>query len=661
MLEISDCNNVINLISGGGEVGFEISGTILKKYTGEPGVEKVVIPDGITRIDPMAMSFNCDHIKEIVIPEGVTCIGYECFWYSKALEKVTLPESLSEVMEDLFYRCPKLCTVNIPSALKKIGSGMFAECTSLKEIVVPEGVEEIGAGAFTGCKALKKVVLPDSLKTIEQGAFNGCIKLENINISDEVIIGAGAFEGCKSLDKESEYVIVQKELCGYNGDGNKVIIPDCVKTIGGSVFNKNKKIKEVYIPDSVDEIGSEAFKGCSNLRKIRISPKIGKIEAAMFWDCKALEEIEIPEGITLIEENAFRHCYALKTIRLPYSVKIIEKKAFSGTLESSSTDIHTVIIAPGTSIDEIVSPEDKFAAAIGYLKESELYTDESVVQSYRTYLSRRKSALLPLIWKNDMSYAIKVFADSGILTKKSYDTFLSEAHEHKAIGCVAYLMDWNNSIRMGTVKEEKKSKREKDPFSVSKMKKVWKFSHVDAETCRIDKYLGSDTVVTIPERIGVSKVSIIGSAFDIIRNREMVNLQEVVIPEGVVEIGFRAFSECGNLWHVSLPRTIKSIDAFVFSGCRSLTEIELPDGLERIGCRAFAGCRSLTTLKIPSSVTQIEEDAFALYSDEELFSKNDSPDNEDVYKINRGITIIASKGSVVAEYAEKNGLTWVAE
>lgn len=643
-------------------MGFEIQGTELKRYTEDPGVEKVVIPDGITRIAPMAMSFQCDHVKEIVIPEGVTWIGYEFAWYSKSLEKVTLPETLTEVMEDMFGHCPKLHTVNIPRSLKKIGSSMFTDCTSLKEIVIPEGVEEIGRAAFLGCKSLKKVVLPESLKTIKPYAFDGCIKLQDINIPDGVKIGEGAFEGCRSLNKKAEYVIIKDELCGYNGDGNKVVIPDQVKIIGGTVFTKNKKIKDVFIPDSVEKIGREAFKCCANLQRIRLPYKIGKVESAMFWDCKALEEVEIPEGITLIEENAFRHCYALKTIRLPYSVKTIEKKAFAGTLESSSTDIHTVIIAPGTNIDEIISPEDKFAAAIGYLKESELYKDEAIIQSYRKYLSKRKAALLPVIWENDLSHGLKVFAESGILTNKTFDEFLSEAHEHKAMECMAFLMDWKNGINTGSIKEEKKTRKEKDPFSVTAMKKLWKFSYADAETRRIDNYLGSDTVVEVPERIGDSKVSIIGSyAFEITRNREMVNLQEVIIPEGVVGIGFRAFSGCAQLKRIILPKTIEEIDDFVFDGCKMLDEIELPEGLNRIGYRAFAGCRSIKTLKIPSSVTQIEEDAFALYSDEDLFSKHTSPEDADVHKVNDGIILIVKKGSYAAEYAEKNGVKWMAE
>ena len=425
-------------------MGFEIEGTILKKYTEEPGVEKVVIPDGITEIAPMAMSFECDHIKEIVVPEGVTEIGYECFWYNKSLEKVKLPDSLTVVRDSLFSHCPKLQVIKLSPSLKVIGSSMFAGCTGLKEIIIPEGVETIGRAAFMGCKALKKVVLPASLKRIEPYAFHGCTKLQDIQIPDSLSVAIGAFEGCKSLDKKAEYVILRDELYGYNGDGNKVIIPDGVRTFGHSVFAKNKKIKEVYIPDSVEEIGREAFKGCSNLQKVRISPKIGKIKAEMFWDCKALEAVDVPEGITSIEENAFRHCYALKEITLPYSVSTIGKKAFAGTTETYWKNIHTVIIAPGTKADDIVSPEDQLSAAIGYVRKPELYKDRDVIQSYQSYLSKKKKTILPMIWEDDLGQAIDVLAESGILTNKTFEGFLQNAHENKAIGCVASLMDWKN-------------------------------------------------------------------------------------------------------------------------------------------------------------------------------------------------------------------------
>lgn len=63
---------------------------------------------------------------------------------------------------------------------------------------------------------------------------------------------------------------------------------------------------------------------------------------------------------------------------------------------------------------------------------------------------------------------------------------------------------------------------------------------------------------------------------------------EVVIPEGVTEIG---------------------AGAFMF--CESLESIAIPDGVTEIGKLAFMNCESLKSIAIPDSVTKIESRAFA--------------------------------------------------
>ena len=64
--------------------------------------------------------------------------------------------------------------------------------------------------------------------------------------------------------------------------------------------------------------------------------------------------------------------------------------------------------------------------------------------------------------------------------------------------------------------------------------------------------------------------------------------RDVVIPEGVLEIGDGAFD-----------------------GCTALTNVELPEGVVRIGRYAFDGATSLTNIRIPASVREIGLDAFA--------------------------------------------------
>ena len=72
------------------------------------------------------------------------------------------------------------------------------------------------------------------------------------------------------------------------------------------------------------------------------------------------------------------------------------------------------------------------------------------------------------------------------------------------------------------------------------------------------------------------------------------NVTEVIVEEGVSNIGNAAFSWCNDLVKVVLPESLSSIGDSAFLNCNSLTEIVLPDKVSHIGNSAFEGCSSLT-------------------------------------------------------------------
>ncbi len=74
------------------------------------------------------------------------------------------------------------------------------------------------------------------------------------------------------------------------------------------------------------------------------------------------------------------------------------------------------------------------------------------------------------------------------------------------------------------------------------------------------------------------------------------NIVTLVLPEGLTEIGERAFERCKSLSSVTLPSTLQTIgeDAFIFS--ESLSSLVVPAGIEKIGEYAFgaSGIEHLT-------------------------------------------------------------------
>ncbi|MBQ7966076.1 MAG: leucine-rich repeat protein [Ruminococcus sp.] len=88
-------------------------------------------------------------------------------------------------------------------------------------------------------------------------------------------------------------------------------------------------------------------------------------------------------------------------------------------------------------------------------------------------------------------------------------------------------------------------------------------------------------------------------------------LSTVDIRGTVSYIGSSAFTNCASLKTINLESTtITSIEESVFFNCDSLEEVTLPDTVVEIKGTAFAHSENLAKVTIPASVTEISESAF---------------------------------------------------
>jgi hypothetical protein len=86
------------------------------------------------------------------------------------------------------------------------------------------------------------------------------------------------------------------------------------------------------------------------------------------------------------------------------------------------------------------------------------------------------------------------------------------------------------------------------------------------------------------------------------------NLTTVNWPEGLEAIGElrdsvgsdSAFAEAGFTGELVIPEGVKTIGYRAFRGCKNLTSITIPDSVETIGESAFRGLPLLTTVKMPA-------------------------------------------------------------
>lgn len=136
----------------------------------------------------------------------------------------------------------------------------------------------------------------------------------------------------------------QGELQKYEGEEERVVIPEGVIKIGVWAFRNNQKIRTVTLPASLREIDSGAF-SYSSLEAISIPEGVSVIDCDTFQYCKKLTTVRLPDNLRAIQSGAFSGCTALSEIELPSALREVD---FWGTRPTfSGTGIRRLVIPDG--------------------------------------------------------------------------------------------------------------------------------------------------------------------------------------------------------------------------------------------------------------------------------------------------------------------------
>ncbi|MDE6010765.1 MAG: leucine-rich repeat domain-containing protein, partial [Muribaculaceae bacterium] len=115
---------------------------------------------------------------------------------------------------------------------------------------------------------------------------------------------------------------------------------------------------------------------------------------------------------------------------------------------------------------------------------------------------------------------------------------------------------------------------------------------------------------------------------------ECIDLEEIILPVSLAELGEGVFRECRALKRlnlpagitrlpkemchrcialeeIALPASLREISSFALAGCEALRELNIPAGVTKIGSNAFSLCRSITEAVVPAGVISLESYAFA--------------------------------------------------
>ena len=266
-----------------------------------------------------------EDIKEVVIEEGVTSIGFCAFYKLPNLETLVLPSTISEFIgikvETIGKEPSSASEFNVPEYV----SCAFAECQSLKNLTLSEGMTRIGTRLFEGCTALESVTIPKTITSWGVDTFYQCSSLKNVTLSEGLtIIGAFAFR-----ESGVESVVIPSTMATWNLCRTNLPVNSWRGNANGAFYNCTN-LSSVTFAEGIEIIGESPFAYCSLLKKVAIPASVTKMAYA-FGGCTGLEEAYIEEGAQIIDskhpENknfqcAFANCENLKRLEIPAGVNI---------------------------------------------------------------------------------------------------------------------------------------------------------------------------------------------------------------------------------------------------------------------------------------------------------------------------------------------------
>ena len=164
-------------------------------------IKDLVIPFGVTSIGYKAFE-NCSTLTSLTITNGVRSIGNVAFQNCSGLTSVSIPESVTSIGDNAFDACFSLTSITIPNSVTEIPKSAFAYCRGLTSLTIGSSVTTIGYWAFDHCSQLTSLTLPESVTKIESYTFRGCDRLKTVTIGSQMQeIGSYAFTNCDSITK----------------------------------------------------------------------------------------------------------------------------------------------------------------------------------------------------------------------------------------------------------------------------------------------------------------------------------------------------------------------------------------------------------------------------------------------------------------------------
>lgn len=624
----------INKIAAGTDI------TIPSTYNGKPvtaikdsvfnkmsDIASIELPDSITSIGESAFAY-AKNLTSITLPSGLTSIGSSAFAYCSNLSAITIPNGVTAIPDFAFANCESLASVTLHSAITSIGKYAFYKSpltsisipnvtviddyafseTLLTQIIIPDSVEKIGDYAFAKCLQATLISIGSGVTEIGDYAFiedNPTQFVQNSTIltyigdyafsstgltefdipASVTYLGEGAFSGCKFTSVTIPQSIKELKARVFYYSALQTAYLNNVEEIGDEAFYKCADLTFVQAPhlitignsafnncgefdgsglsmSNVTKIGDKAFNYCTSITTIDLGNKLQIIGEATFTYCKELTSIIIPDTVTEIGDKAFNNCKKLAEVKLSQSLTSIGEKAFY------NCPLLTKITVPEnvTYIGDQAFAWGKTLTRMYMSPITPCSVGAEILKGYNKALKIFVDYTAEPTYKSASGwsqYRDIIFADSPLIFE--YDS-VSDSYE--VVGYNAEFIEEGSELVIPS---------EYDGKPVTDIDGLF--------GCKMGSVVIPDTVINICEK-----------AFS-----NCYNIKNVIIPDSVTFIGTSAFQGCSSLESIKLSENLTKLDNTVFCDCSSLKHLTIHSKIEFIGLELFYECNSLEDITIEAT------------------------------------------------------------
>lgn len=361
---------------------------ILRRYKGNGGV--VEIPEGVTQIENNIFGDDIEPNKtvtKIIIPDSVTDIEMDAFSYCEKLTEIIFSKNLKSISLDL-RGCFSLKEVVIPDSVTSIG--YFHREKNLTEIFIGNNLIEVDESAFSFISDDTDEDEADETTYNEaiQKDRNDTIAILSQNPVYRIIDGFMVNKNTKTALFRTDYT------------NTELRIPDIVETIGSHCISESclfgKKdifLEKLIIPASVRKINSWAFEECDELESViyeGLSKDLTIAENA-FDGCALFRKngSDIICKDTKIPEHSKKRTTNSMIRRLKLINLLIKGNTFPNTddiLDYCRKRLEDPELSKTTISRSLALLRDEFGAPLEYdrLENGYYYTDKTYVLDFET-------------------------------------------------------------------------------------------------------------------------------------------------------------------------------------------------------------------------------------------------------------------------------------